>query len=1086
MPATTRSLASIYDVFLSFRGLDTRHGFTGNLYKALDDRGIYTFIDDQELPRGDQITPALSKAIQESRIAITVLSENYASSSFCLDELVTILHCKSEGLLVIPVFYKVDPSDVRHQKGSYGEAMAKHQKSFKAKKEKLQKWRMALQQVADLSGYHFKDGDAYEYKFIGSIVEELSRKISRASLHVADYPVGLESPVTEVMKRLDVGSDDVHIIGIHGMGGLGKTTLALAVHNLIALHFDESCFLQNVREESNKHGLKHLQSILLSKLLGEKGITLTSWQEGASMIQHRLRRKKVLLILDDVDKREQLKVIVGRSDWFGPGSRVIITTRDKHLLKHHEVERTYEVKVLNQSAALQLLTWNAFRREKIDPSYEDVLYRVVTYASGLPLALEVIGSNLFGKTVAEWESAMEHYKRIPSDEILEILKVSFDALGEEQKNVFLDLACCLKGYKWTEVDDILRALYGNCKKHHLGVLVEKSLIKLDCYDSGTVEMHDLIQDMGREIERQRSPKEPGKCKRLWLPKDIIQVLKHNTGTSEIEIICLDFSISDKEETVEWNENAFMKMENLKILIIRNGKFSKGPNYFPEDCLPSNFHPNNLLICKLPDSSIKSFEFHGSSKKLGHLTVLNFDQCKFLTQIPDVSDLPNLRELSFEECESLVAVDDSIGFLNKLKILNAKGCSKLTSFPPLNLTSLETLELSGCSSLEYFPEILGEMKNIKILYLIDLPIKELPFSFQNLIGLSEINLNRCGIVQLRSSLAMMPELSAFYIADCNRWQWVESEEGEEKVDSIQYSKARQFRAINCNLCDDFFLTGSKRFTHVEYLDLSGNNFTILPEFFKELQFLRALMVSDCEHLQEIRGLPPNLEFFDARNCASLTSSSKSMLLNQKLHEAGGTNFMIPGTRIPEWLDQQSSGHSSSFWFRNKFPAKLLCLVIAPVSTGIGVKAKVFINGKILKLPFFYGSKKIQSMLELDHTYIFDLQPFAFKNNINRFEEAAWEKEWNHVEIRYQIVLNHIKEKREQGSVIKATGIYIFKEESSMEQDIRFDDPYLSSSASENPWLPQTIALGTRKFSIAFFLFFSCFLFYYFGFSCQKWT
>ncbi|RZB61821.1 TMV resistance protein N [Glycine soja] len=920
MPATTRSLASIYDVFLSFRGLDTRHGFTGNLYKALDDRGIYTFIDDQELPRGDQITPALSKAIQESRIAITVLSENYASSSFCLDELVTILHCKSEGLLVIPVFYKVDPSDVRHQKGSYGEAMAKHQKSFKAKKEKLQKWRMALQQVADLSDYHFKDG------------------WSRVTSDRGNEAFG-------------VGSDDVHIIGIHGMGRLGKTTLALAVHNLIALHFDESCFLQNVREESNKHGLKHLQSILLSKLLGEKGITLTSWQEGASMIQHRLRRKKVLLILDDVDKREQLKVIVGRSDWFGPGSRVIITTRDKHLLKHHEVERTYEVKVLNQSAALQLLTWNAFRREKIDPSYEDVLYRVVTYASGLPLALEVIGSNLFGKTVAEWESAMEHYKRIPSDEILEILKVSFDALGEEQKNVFLDLACCLKGYKWTEVDDILRALYGNCKKHHLGVLVEKSLIKLDCYDSGTVEMHDLIQDMGREIERQRSPKEPGKCKRLWLPKDIIQVLKHNT-------------------------------------------------------------------------------------KLGHLTVLNFDQCKFLTQIPDVSDLPNLRELSFEECESLVAVDDSIGFLNKLKILNAKGCSKLTSFPPLNLTSLETLELSGCSSLEYFPEILGEMKNIKILYLIDLPIKELPFSFQNLIGLSEINLNRCGIVQLRSSLAMMPELSAFYIADCNRWQWVESEEG------------------------------SKRFTHVEYLDLSGNNFTILPEFFKELQFLRALMVSDCEHLQEIRGLPPNLEFFDARNCASLTSSSKSMLLNQKLHEAGGTNFMIPGTRIPEWLDQQSSGHSSSFWFRNKFPAKLLCLVIAPVSTGIGVKAKVFINGKILKLPFFYGSKKIQSMLELDHTYIFDLQPFAFKNNINRFEEAAWEKEWNHVEIRYQIVLNHIKEKREQGSVIKATGIYIFKEESSMEQDIRFDDPYLSSSASENPWLPQTIALGTRKNSKRF--------------------
>uniref|UniRef100_A0A0R0FT79 TIR domain-containing protein n=1 Tax=Glycine max TaxID=3847 RepID=A0A0R0FT79_SOYBN len=966
MAATTCSRASIYDVFLNFRGEDTRHGFTGNLYRALCDKGIHTFFDEKKLHSGEEITPALLKAIQESRIAITVLSENYASSSFCLDELVTILHCKRKGLLVIPVFYNVDPSDVRHQKGSYEEEMAKHQKRFKARKEKLQKWRIALKQVADLCGYHFKDG----YTII------VSREINRAPLHVADYPVGLGSQVIEVRKLLDVGSHDVvHIIGIHGMGGLGKTTLALAVYNLIALHFDESCFLQNVREESNKHGLKHLQSILLSKLLGEKDITLTSWQEGASMIQHRLQRKKVLLILDDVDKREQLKAIVGRPDWFGPCSRVIITTRDKHLLKYHEVERTYEVKVLNQSAALQLLTWNAFKREKIDPSYEDVLNRVVTYASGLPLALEVIGSNLFEKTVAEWESAMEHYKRIPSDEIQEILKVSFDALGEEQKNV----SCC-----------------------------------------DTVEMHDMIQDMGREIERQRSPEEPGKCKRLLLPKDIIQVLKDNTGTSKIEIICLDFSISDKEETVEWNENAFMKMKNLKILIIRNCKFSKGPNYFPEglrvlewhrypsNCLPSNFDPINL--------------------KLGHLTVLNFDQCEFLTKIPDVSDLPNLKELSFNWCESLVAVDDSIGFLNKLKKLSAYGCRKLTSFPPLNLTSLETLALSHCSSLEYFPEILGEMENIKHLFLYGLHIKELPFSFQNLIGLPWLTLGSC----------------------------------------------------------------FKRFAHVRYLNLSGNNFTILPEFFKELQFLISVDMSHCEHLQEIRGLPPNLKYLDASNCASLTSSSKNMLLNQKLHEAGGTCFMFPGRRIPEWFNQQSSGHSSSFWFRNKFPAKLLCLLIAPVSTGIGVlNPKVFINGKILKFPLYYGSKKIGSMLKLDHTYIFDLQDLRFKNN-NLFEEVAWGKEWNHVEVRYQSVLSFEKEKRKEGvldlesSVIKTTGIHIFKEESSMEENIRFDDPYLRSSASENPSFLQTIVLWTRKFSIAFFLFFSCFLFYYFGFSYQKLT
>ena len=132
-----------------------------------------------------------------------------------------------------------------------------------------------------------------------------------------------------------------------------------------------------------------------------------------------------------------------------------------------------------------------------------------------------------------------------------------------------------------------------------------------------------------------------------------------------------------------------------------------------------------------------------------------------------------------------------------------------------------------------------------------------------------------------------------------------------------------------------------------------------------------------------------------------------------------------------------------------------------------------------------------MLKLDHTYIFDLQDFCFNDN-NWFEEVAREKEWNHVEVRYQSVLDYEKQKRKEGeldlesSFIKGSGIHIFIEEGSMEEDIRFDDPYLSSSASESPSFLQTIALGTRKFSIAFFLFFLCFLFYYFGFSWKKLT
>lgn len=272
----------------------------------------------------------------------------------------------------------------------------------------------------------------YEHDLIRKIVEEVARKINPFALPIADYPVGLETQVSAVISLLDVELDDrVHMVGIYGTGGIGKTTLALSVYNSVAIHFESLCFLEDVRENSKRYGLLYLQKILLSKTVGRE--KLTGVKEGSSIIQHRLRQKKVLLVLDDVDKMEQLEAVAGRSNWFGPGSRVIITTRDKHLLERHGVERTYEVTNLNEDYAYELLTWKAFKTDKVDPSYVDILNRAVNYASGLPLALEVIGSNLFGKSIEEWDSALDLYEKIPNKKIQETLEVSFYALEEEEQ-----------------------------------------------------------------------------------------------------------------------------------------------------------------------------------------------------------------------------------------------------------------------------------------------------------------------------------------------------------------------------------------------------------------------------------------------------------------------------------------------------------------------------------------------------------------------------------------------------------------------------------------------------------------------------
>ncbi|XP_030942924.1 TMV resistance protein N-like [Quercus lobata] len=146
-----------YDVFLSFRGEDTRNGFTGHLYQALCDNGINTFIDN-DLQRGEEISVELVKAIKSSMISIIIFSQNYAFSSWCLEELVEILNCKQNGQLVLPVFYKVDPSKVRKQEGKFKLAMAKHENKFKNNTEKVQRWRAALNEAASLSGWHYEDG----------------------------------------------------------------------------------------------------------------------------------------------------------------------------------------------------------------------------------------------------------------------------------------------------------------------------------------------------------------------------------------------------------------------------------------------------------------------------------------------------------------------------------------------------------------------------------------------------------------------------------------------------------------------------------------------------------------------------------------------------------------------------------------------------------------------------------------------------------------------------------------------------------------------------------------------------------------
>ncbi|XP_059455282.1 disease resistance protein RUN1-like [Corylus avellana] len=843
-PSSSSSSSSIsrWDVFLSFRGKDTRNNFTAHLCAALRREGILTFMDDK-LRTGEKISPALVKAIEESDISIIVLSKNYTSSQWCLDELMKIIECrKIRRQKVLPLFYDVDPSEVRHQTKSVGKAFATLEKRFKDDVMKVQRWKTVLKEVADLSGSSLANRN--EPEFIQEIIEWVnSRLVNNTYFQVAQFPVGIKSRLQDVKLLLDIEKkiDRTCMVGIFGTGGIDKTTLAKAIYNSIASQFEGSCFLENIRETYDQQGgLIQLQNKLLSKILGGSNLMVDNVDEGITLIEQRLRLKRLLIVLDDVDHSNQLEKIAGNGDLFGLGSRIIITTREKHLLTRQHV-LTYELKELDCNEALQLFSWHAFNKDRPGNGYETVTKYAIHYAGRLPLALVVLGSTLKGRDILYWESKLDEYKRIPHGDIHKKLKISFDGLNENAKNIFLDIACFFNGMDVKYVTKILDRC-GFYPKSSIKELEDKSLLSEYCE---LFVMHDLLQEMGREIVRQESPKEPGKRSRLWFHEDVRHVLEENTGSNEVEGIVIDLP---KPDLIRSSPKSFKKMKRLRLFINHNAYLSEEPNFlsnelrqldwpnYPGESFPSNFCGRNLVYLRMPDSHLKELKGVLNSQ---NLISMNFSNCRFLTKIPDVSRIPNLETFYLDGCTNLVEVHCSVGFLDKLVNLSLKSCSKLRIFPrSLKLRSLIRLVLGGCSSLMNFPEIECQMECLSHIDVGDTGIDELPSSIGYLIGVKTLNMGGCrNLKNLPDSIHKLQLLENLFLNKCTSIKELPS----SLVNLVGLEK------LHLNDCI---------------------NFMNLPNGIYQLQHLESLNLSNCKQLQEILELPPNVKYVEASGCESL--------------------------------------------------------------------------------------------------------------------------------------------------------------------------------------------------------------------------
>ena len=235
----------------------------------------------------------------------------------------------------------------------------------------------------------------------------------------------------ELNKLLSKHSNDVCMVGIWGIGGIGKTTIAKAIYNQLRIKFEASCFLENVGEIAKKsRGIIDLQEQILSSVHGNGNIRVEGAAKGTTMIKNRAWCIRVLVVLDDVDHWDQLDQLAIRRSYFQRGSIIIITTRDNSIFKLDEINEIYMPLALNYHESIELLSLHAFGKKEPKENYVELSKEVVYYARGLPLTLKVLGSFLSNMSTIEWKGTLERLRQIPNEEIQKKIMVCVQSLSD--------------------------------------------------------------------------------------------------------------------------------------------------------------------------------------------------------------------------------------------------------------------------------------------------------------------------------------------------------------------------------------------------------------------------------------------------------------------------------------------------------------------------------------------------------------------------------------------------------------------------------------------------------------------------------
>ncbi|KAL7617850.1 hypothetical protein Lser_V15G03005 [Lactuca serriola] len=576
-----------------------------------------------------------------------------------------------------------------------------------------------------------------ETEFIEKIVDDIYRRLHVPLRGVLPLLIGMDYSIKFVTSWLKDGSSDTgDILTISGIGGIGKTSLAKYIYGLHFREFDTCSCIEDIgRRCVNKfNGLLNLQEQLCYDISIRTSAQVHDISVYTSKIENAISRKKMFLVLDDIDSLDQLDALLGNKGVY-PGSKVIITTHETSLIESCALFRTknkpkhakHELRGLCETDSRQLLCNHAFMSSNPKDGYGEVIEKLVKYCEGHPLALKVLGKSLHDKDLAYCEGQIKLLKKENGTPISSVLRTSFDSLpSEEDKESFKHIACFFVGMDIDVTETILHACNINTSVVFRN-LIDRCLIGIGW--NNELVMHQLLQEMGKFIVRKESLHKPWKRSRLCCHDESLEVLKRKTGTKNIRGLTLDTRMLKNEklrDTSELETNALSKMDNMILLQLNfvkiNGSYEKFPkelrwlcmNGFPLKCIPSDLPMENMVVLDMSYSNIESFGVSYSNpqkplmrqkltrscskgkKLIGSLKILNLSYCEHLRSLGGFDGLPALERLIVRNCIGLVQVCESIEQCAKLLIIDMSYCKNLEKGPTIDKLNVKTLLLDGCN------------------------------------------------------------------------------------------------------------------------------------------------------------------------------------------------------------------------------------------------------------------------------------------------------------------------------------------------------------------------------------------------------